>query len=199
MRIKNSENHSVNKYVASHYFSFIFSFLEILMCTMRSFMTQQLSWSNIVSSTIYNLCEKEKVLKTIFACSYGAKVKSFKQKQIVNNLLTLSLHCADLSQGSMELPNCKHVPQGGSNLWPPSFLPPETQRCTISHKSGNRRVALCIYLQQFIHFLKLHNNCKSPHPTLPASHFPNFCKTIVFFSFFFCTPSCSYCNLLAVG
>ena len=82
-------------------------------------MTQQLSWSNIVSSTIYNLCEKEKVLKTIFACSYG--VKSFKQKQIVNNLLTLSLHCADLSQGSMELPNCKHVPQGGSNLWPPDW------------------------------------------------------------------------------
>ena len=78
-------------------------------------------WSNIVSSTIYNLCEKEKVLKTIFACSYGAKVKSFKQKQIVNNLLTLSLHCADLSQGSMELPNCKHVPQGGSNLWPPDW------------------------------------------------------------------------------
>ena len=33
------------------------------------------------------LCEKEKVCKTVFACSYGAQVKSLKQK----NLVTLSL------------------------------------------------------------------------------------------------------------
>ena len=36
------------------------------------------------------LCENEKVLETVFPCSNGAKVESFKQK-MVENLVTLSL------------------------------------------------------------------------------------------------------------
>ena len=37
------------------------------------------------------LRENEKVRETVFACSYGAQVESFKQKKMVKNLVTLSL------------------------------------------------------------------------------------------------------------
>ena len=45
-------------------------------------------FSNIV---IKYLCENQKVCKTVFVCSYGAQVESFKKKKMIKNLVTLSL------------------------------------------------------------------------------------------------------------
>ena len=38
-----------------------------------------------------NLCENEKVSNTVFVCSQGAQVKSFKAHKMVKHLVTLSL------------------------------------------------------------------------------------------------------------
>ena len=37
------------------------------------------------------LCENETFCETVFSCSYGALVESFKPKKLVKNLVTLSL------------------------------------------------------------------------------------------------------------
>ena len=51
----------------------------------------------VVDYANFELCDpissqkRIKVCETVFACSYGAQVKSFKPKQIVEHLMTLPL------------------------------------------------------------------------------------------------------------
>ena len=49
------------------------------------------AYTRFSNFAIEYLRENEKVRKTVFACSCGAPVKSFKHKNNVRNLVTLSL------------------------------------------------------------------------------------------------------------
>ena len=55
--------------------------------------------------TIEYLRKNKKVRETVFACSYGAKVESFKQKIVVKNLVTLS--CKGLVMDALRKMYCR--------------------------------------------------------------------------------------------